>query len=366
MTGIPLPYPQAIAGFLRTRSSVDQNGSFVIPEKTERTEYLAALKNSVVLGPWLGLLDNKGQLQEHIIPAPRDAILFGNQTQKYYLRLGLSEEQALKTGEYTNMPDELEPIFLAKKVKDKPTSPPPLWRWSEMAAWLSQPQDQKNIDVNEIGINLPKATTRTGIRINELSQVVEEGALFSTEHREFFAFSHHQANEGNSYQKLCILASTKLEHIAEGAVPFAGKRRSVFLQKANTSSPIPTPPDGLLKTIANQGKARVILLTPGYFNRGWMPSTLLQTEDDVTVKLKAAIVPRPQTVSGWDLDIKKPKPTRRLVPAGSVYFIEIQGDMENKIRWLQKRWWQSISDVGQERIDGYGLAVFGIDRPVEG
>jgi CRISPR-associated protein Cmr3 len=82
--------------------------------------------------------------------------------------------------------------------------------------------------------------------------------------------------------------------------------------------------------------------------------------------LKAAIVPRPQTVSGWDLDIKKPKPTRRLVPAGSVYFIEIQGDMENKIRWLQKRWWQSISDVGQERIDGYGLAVFGIDRPVEG
>jgi CRISPR-associated protein Cmr3 len=157
-----------------------------------------------------------------------------------------------------------------------------------------------------------------------------------------------------------------LEHIAEGAVPFAGKRRSVFLQKANTSSPIPTPPDGLLKTIANQGKARVILLTPGYFNRGWMPSTLLQTEDDVTVKLKAAIVPRPQTVSGWDLDIKKPKPTRRLVPAGSVYFIEIQGDMENKIRWLQKRWWQSISDVGQERIDGYGLAVFGIDRPVEG
>jgi CRISPR-associated protein Cmr3 len=54
--------------------------------------------------------------------------------------------------------------------------------------------------------------------------------------------------------------------------------------------------------------------TPAYFMSGWRPN--------IQVRLVAAAAGRPQLIGGWDLVEQKPKPIRRYVPAGSVYFYE--------------------------------------------
>jgi CRISPR-associated protein Cmr3 len=82
--------------------------------------------------------------------------------------------------------------------------------------------------------------------------------------------------------------------------------------------------------------------------------------------LQAAITPRPEVVSGWDMAQKRPKPTRRLVPAGGVYFVRLDGDEASINRWLDATWWQCVSDDEQARRDGFGLCVIGTDPELNG
>ena len=51
-----------------------------------------------------------------------------------------------------------------------------------------------------------------------------------------------------------------------------------------------------------------------------------------------------------------PKATRRLVPAGGVYFFESDGNDNSA---LAGHWLRPVSDGEQERRDGFGLAVWG-------
>ena len=87
----------------------------------------------------------------------------------------------------------------------------------------------------------------------------------------------------------------------------------------------------------------------------------------VKATVRAACVQRPEIVSGWDLAYDngpgkkkgRPKPTRRLAPAGSVYFVELTGAKEDVARWCDTTWLAPVSDTDQERRDGFGLAFLG-------
>jgi CRISPR-associated protein Cmr3 len=103
------------------------------------------------------------------------------------------------------------------------------------------------------------------------------------------------------------------------------------------------------------------------------------------VTIKAVACGRHQIISGWDLKHTekrdgrtingRPKPTRRLVPAGSVYFVSFSlNDAQLEPRqalasWLERVWLHNISDHAQDRRDGFGLAAVGVwdgqSRPLE-
>ncbi len=75
-------------------------------------------------------------------------------------------------------------------------------------------------------------------------------------------------------------------------------------------------------------------------------------------------MPRYQTISGWDYaavnaDGKRgaPKPTRRLVPAGSVYFLNLEN--ANVEKFIEEVWLKAVSDDEQSRKDGFGIALLG-------
>ncbi|MEW6405859.1 MAG: type III-B CRISPR module-associated Cmr3 family protein, partial [Chloroflexota bacterium] len=51
--------------------------------------------------------------------------------------------------------------------------------------------------------------------------------------------------------------------------------------------------------------------------------------------------------------------TRRMSPAGSVYFLELNGSEANISSFIEAVWMQNISDDEQDCRDGFGLAVLG-------
>jgi len=76
-------------------------------------------------------------------------------------------------------------------------------------------------------------------------------------------------------------------------------------------------------------------------------------------------VARAQAISGWDMAHRnpngrygRPKPTRHLAPAGSVYFVRFEEDADIGA-WLDATWMQPVSDTEQDRRDGFGLAAIG-------
>lgn len=109
----------------------------------------------------------------------------------------------------------------------------------------------------------------------------------------------------------------------------------------------------------------MVLLTPAHFQAGFRPEWLLQAQHGVMPRLVAAAIGRPQVVSGWDYEIRKPKPTRRLAPAGSVFFLKLDGGEQNIDQWIDAVLMNCVSDDDengnhyQTRLDGFGLAALG-------
>jgi CRISPR-associated protein Cmr3 len=108
-----------------------------------------------------------------------------------------------------------------------------------------------------------------------------------------------------------------------------------------------------------------MLLTPAHWREGSMPQMTgsenpLGERPGLRVTLDAALVGRPETISGWDFHARAPKATRRLVPAGSVLWLTLEGDPEKRCEWLERVWMQNVSDDETSRRDGFGLAVVGV------
>jgi CRISPR-associated protein Cmr3 len=95
---------------------------------------------------------------------------------------------------------------------------------------------------------------------------------------------------------------------------------------------------------------RLMLLTPAYFE------DVFSNPNRSDFEVKAIACNRYQTVSGWDFENNQPKPTRRLLPAGSVLFVEIKSDVE---AFIQNTWMRCIGDNEQAKKDGFGLCVLG-------
>jgi len=71
-------------------------------------------------------------------------------------------------------------------------------------------------------------------------------------------------------------------------------------------------------------KVLLYLATPAIWRDGWRPPPL------PGLVLKAAVTGRPVAVSGWDLVQRAPRPVRRAVPAGSVYYYEVDERTEGR------------------------------------
>lgn len=106
---------------------------------------------------------------------------------------------------------------------------------------------------------------------------------------------------------------------------------------------------------------KLVLTTPAVFENGWLPRWLdsekLEGEyEGIKLRLLTAAVGKYLTIGGFDVKDKEPKPMRRAVPPGSVYYFELcdGGDIA-KVEDVFN--YKSISDIDPE--EGYGITFVG-------
>ncbi len=342
-------YPSVVTGSLRTMLGKQASGTF-------DNATITALKAVQVKGPFL--------LHENTLysPAPKDIVI--DQNNNFFVK----RPAPLEDEEGCDLPANLMPVMLQEPPDEdfKPQPGPAFWSIDNLTNWLCDP-DGKSFSLPESFspahgfLETIEHETRTHIKISPLIGAVDpdEGQLFIT--------------DGLAIPKGCSLViNTKCDGNFKDILdklhsmhPLGGERRLSQWQTFNHHNLFACPQKLVDVLNKNPKHIRMILATPAIFKNGWLPGWLSPNlegfvpETSLKVRLKGACIERWKPISGWGLEAGKvgPKPIRRLVPAGSVYFLEV---IEGKSSELCGRWLESVCDLKQNQSDGFGLALWGI------
>jgi len=348
---LPIPYPSTLAGAVRTRAGIDPGtGQF------QKSLIESLLKNKVY-APILVEIDKNNQVIDYFLPAPSDALL---------MKANIPEKATCYDLKPIKMPDaqvDLRDLRICgpeRIIKEKPhPEAPGYWRWGKYLEWLLAPKAQDTITLSDIGIDKLIQEYRTHVKMEDKSQVAEEGALFQTSGLEFVSLDRKDDEPYllSNHRRLGLLVLTDAT-ISEGTGYLGGERRTVSWFEINNSTMVfETCPESLRKRILDDGYCRLILITPAYFMNGNLPHWLQTT---FGVNVKAAINSRYSGVSGWDYEKKSPKPSKRLTPAGSIYFLKLPDGEKEREAFIKGAWMEPISDDEQMRWDGFGMALLGV------
>lgn len=362
------PFPSTTTGGVRTRFGLGNDRDF--DDESQKAELIAEVKRIAVRGPLLVELDDDTDaITDWFAPAPADALLLNlDPPERDRAVLRQLAPRDLAEAVTTNLPNGLLPVCLTTGDKGKPCdNAPRYWRWKKFEHWLLDPAALTNeaMVLSALGHDGPAHEARTHVSVQPGTWTAAEGALFQTRGLEF---THHEPRRERSAarrllsmtNRLALAVVTDASGIKPGLAPLGGERRIVHWRESEPdSAKLPECPPALVERISKTGACRLVLLTPAHFTEGFRPQSQTISHAGVTPQLKAVASARPQVVSGWDFEIKKPKPTRRLVPMGAVFFLKLDGDEEARREWVEQIWMQCISDNEQVRRDGFGLAVLG-------
>jgi CRISPR-associated protein Cmr3 len=363
---LPFPFPSTLTGAARTRAGLE-NGIFDPHRKINGIGLAETVKAIPVRGPLLVELDEEtGQIRTWLAPAPLDALLQRNAGRVVHRLVPLDSHKG-----FTNLRqrphagDSLDPVGLTSHIPGKPYGEkaiPRFWYWEKFAEWLCNPQQLVStvMKIEELGHHGAPSETRTHVAIDPDSQTALDGRLFQTRGLEF---SHGNSHDLAGVKRLALAVAVDdaplSDRIANGLAPIGGERRIAAWRLSDNGS-FPTGCLGRLQDqIASDRACRLILLTPAYFAAGSKPGFLSEDRSGVKVTLRAFASKREQVVSGWDFAKPGPKGTRRLAPAGSVYFLTLDGGEADIKRWVEQTWMSCVSDDPEFRRDGFGLAALG-------
>lgn len=364
LTTLPFPFPSTLAGAVRTRM-VAGDGPFDLT--AAEADELLRLE---VAGPLLAALDDAGDVADWLAPAPRDAQpVMAEDGSTRLLQLRPARRPAAGG---MNLPEPLLPVMTATSAAGKPPDKVPIfWRWKELERWLLAPGDRERVDLEDLGLPALPVEARTHVAIHRHSRVGIDGALFQTSGLRFLAKGPAAlAPRSLALAVRCTEGTVagRQARLAERFAPLGGERRLARWTPAGQGWP--ELPAAVRKRIADTGRSRLVLLTPAVFEAGALPAWSgagLPGWSGVRATVRAACTGRAQVVSGWALAPRgsagpaggQPKPTRRLAPAGSVYFLELAGTRAEREAWCDAVWLSTVSDDLADRRDGFGLAALG-------
>jgi CRISPR-associated protein Cmr3 len=143
----------------------------------------------------------------------------------------------------------------------------------------------------------------------------------------------------------------------DGLLRFGGDGRAAAVH-ATADHRLPEPD---YDRIAAAGRCRLVLVTPGIFAGGWLPTGVIQADGEfrfdlhgVKGRLVCAAVPRAEVISGWDLARWEPKAALRAVSAGGVYWLDQLDTTPAALRKLvEGGLWSEPCEDAARRAEGF-------------
>ncbi|MES3629892.1 MAG: type III-B CRISPR module-associated protein Cmr3 [Longimonas sp.] len=178
------------------------------------------------------------------------------------------------------------------------------------------------------------------------------------------------AQEGHLYRvgfrrlKQDIAFAVKVDGLKldkSGLLKLGGEHKAAYYETVDSSWPLPKVP---VSSIEETECLRLYLATPALFQQGWLPSWVDPDTHEAhlggcRLKLYSAAVGKPSFIGGWNMKKRRPKPMRKAVPSGSVYYFKLtDGSVDDLVQQVHG---QSISDYRTR--DGFGICYVGVAPP---
>lgn len=354
-----LPPPTALAGAVRGVSGKDARGRFGGGRAPrELGDFARALEQQAVHGPLVAVLGAEGQVVDYLLPGPGDALEVEVLGAANGARSVVQRRPVRWPEGALGAQPALAPIAPPADCEGKPWHDArPLWRWSsELLPWLSEARPAaRNLGPAGWGAPAPEAERRTHVALDPSTGTAAMGALYGSEGRRWVLRNPDEMG----FVDLCISARVAGE-LREQAHPLGGERRMARWRRSDADWP--ACPSAIRDAILRHGAARLLLATPAWLRAGALPD-LAAPFGLSGARLVGAANARPEVISGWAMRAPAgpgPKPTRRLVPAGAVYFLDLRAvDAAARERWIEATWLQPVSEDPQSCLDGLGLALLG-------
>lgn len=189
------------------------------------------------------------------------------------------------------------------------------------------------------------------VTMNNNAQTAQEGMLFTSERME-----PTTKNDEDTWEWAIGLSTSIPDSVDVTSMPWTvGSDRRIA--HAHAAAGLFDAP----KFTQGAKGIRLLVVTPAHFQQGWLPDGFSVVDNayqgrllNLSVVLRAAFVQRPMHLSGWDMANERPKPTRRLVPAGAVYFFEKTDPSEFTPDEIASLWFLG---VGSGTSEGLGRVV---------
>jgi CRISPR-associated protein Cmr3 len=369
---LPFVTPSVISGAFRSRLATNVDGDYIgVGTDVE------SLQNISVRGPILMRRTIENNVNwTPFCARPADAVAFDDSPR--WFRVKPQNQGSMGTDLSAH---KLFPLYLPDDAPDaKVTISAPFWSISMIREWLNGTLLMRSdTRINEIS-ELPR-DYRYHVKIDNAKGTAETGKLFATN-----AIGFRKRSQGNNTEQLAVLVivddsqnirldcDTQDQTVAQKLLippvidTLGGEQRMVRWHnidsiQVNDSAYLETPPSMIVESVKNTLNCRVLLTTPAYIEDITTPQYLCAESHGVTAKVISVALPRAEWNSGWDMHSNQPKKSRRLAPAGTVFFLELQVNSDNLAtavaKWISDKWMNSISDDAQMRRDGAGLVLIG-------
>lgn len=322
------PHAVTITGLLRSRIGISRSPDyFTGPNQEANIRDIKKVTATRVIPLWQGAAAENEEWQP-LFPAPADAMIFSASQQNQYVIKGVTYQNAFDQGGI-DLPWKNWRLPVSN-IREKPASDSPdLWYRNHFFTWLETSAIDTTVCARDLGISYPRLEIRMHTAIDPKSGSAKTGQLFSSQGIQL------QTAESDRQPAGRLGIGVSLAHLEKQDNPcgpcfLGGERKTAWV--APIDEVMPPLPDWL--NISSR-YLRLVLISPGDFG-DWAPGWLLPDwklsetawcsipGTSLAVRLVSAFIPRWHPVSGWDYDRRGPKATRKLVPAGAVYVIELK------------------------------------------
>ncbi|HWP91855.1 MAG TPA: type III-B CRISPR module-associated protein Cmr3 [Thermodesulfobacteriota bacterium] len=328
------PFPSTFYGAMRTETLSRQNFKFQpLSQIKNNSQYLNQIDSLThdlrIVGPFIA---DENHLE--YFPIPKDIVEIKGQDKKY-IRLKPTISPTFKS----DLSTDISPLWVKTNYDEHIEDGKGFISESQMKIYLEGRQDKWSIlNPGEVF----HREERVGIKRPGATKTSEEGFFYIAEFvRLNSQFGFTLDIEGN------VTLSDN------GFFRLGGESRAASYRKIEDRK---WEDDAIKKKVRETRKFKLYLLSHAIFEKGWIADWMHTGEKDgLTFKLISACVGKPVSVGGFDIVENRPKPMKKAVPAGSVYFFELlEGNVDELFKAFQ---FKSISDEKQK--EGFGITLVG-------